>query len=76
MNRADMLERAAIAALQGFCANPSIFAPSFECGWRLVNGTDEQLAYRCWEMARALLDMGGAQVLSTPVADSVVGGEK
>ena len=65
MNRADFKQAAALAALQGFCANPSVFAPNGNTGWGLVNCTNEQLAWECWEMACALLNMEDAKVTAS-----------
>jgi len=61
MNRTELRDQAALSALQGFCANPSVFAPSPMSGWYLVNCTQEQLAYTCWEMADAFLNMLDAE---------------
>lgn len=42
-------------ALQGFCANPSIFASNQQSGWDLVNCTDQQLAQACVRLADAVM---------------------
>lgn len=42
-------------ALQGFCANPSVFAAAPRCGWDLVNCSYDQLAHMCNELADALI---------------------
>ena len=48
----------AASALQGFCANSSIFAPNDRCGWCLVNCTNEALAEYCYALADAMLIAG------------------
>lgn len=48
-------EAFAMAALQGLCANPAVFAQNAACGWKLVNATEEQLAGYCYELADAML---------------------
>jgi hypothetical protein len=45
----------AAMALQGFCANPAVFATNPMSGWNLVNCDEEQLAKYCNKMADALL---------------------
>lgn len=42
-------------AMQGFCANPSVFAPNGMRGWGLVNTTEENLTNYALVMADALL---------------------
>jgi len=42
-------------AMQGFCANPAVFASNPRSGWGLVNCTDDQLADRCVELADAVI---------------------
>ena len=49
------------AALQGFCANTSVFAANGMNGWDLVNCTDEQLAGACGRLADALIAEGEVQ---------------
>jgi hypothetical protein len=55
-------ERLEIAAriMQGFCANPSVFAYNSQCGWGLVNMETPQLALLCLQMADELLAQAGA----------------
>lgn len=48
-----LLEHYAGLALQGFCANPAIFAANERCGWGLVNCTNEQLAAYGRQLAHA-----------------------
>lgn len=45
----------AAKALQGFCANPSIFAADPRCGWDLVNCTHADLVNLCNDLADALV---------------------
>lgn len=45
----------AAKALQGFCANPAVFASNPISGWSLVNATEEQLAEYCAKLADAML---------------------
>lgn len=45
----------AAKALQGFCANPAVFAANPNCGWGLVNMDDETLAARCRGLADAMI---------------------
>lgn len=45
----------AAKALQGFCANPAVFANNGMSGWALVNCTEEQLAQVCQRLADAML---------------------
>ncbi len=45
----------AAKAMQGFCANPSVFAPNGRNGWTLVNCTVVQLSEVCYGMADGLL---------------------
>lgn len=42
-------------ALQGFCANPAVFASNGMSGWDLVNCTEEQLAQVCHRLADSML---------------------
>lgn len=50
-------DRRMVAAmvLQGFCANPAVFAPNPNTGWGLVNSTDTQLAGYAVHVANCLL---------------------
>ena len=41
--------------LQGFCANPTVFAANEMSGWDLVNCTEPQLAEVCLRIADAML---------------------
>lgn len=43
-------------ALQGFCANPSVFAANQMNGWALVNCTNEDLADYAYVLARLMLE--------------------
>jgi hypothetical protein len=45
----------AAKVMQGFCANPAVFAANGMCGWKLVNATNENLAAYCVGMADVLL---------------------
>jgi hypothetical protein len=45
----------AAKAMQGFCANPAVFAPNDMHGWGLVNCNDELLADYCVGLADALV---------------------
>jgi hypothetical protein len=45
----------AAKALQGFCANPAVFASNGMSGWDLVNCTEDQLAEVCNRLADAML---------------------
>lgn len=45
----------AFKALQGFCANPAIFAANGMSGWDLVNCTEEQLCQVAYRLADAML---------------------
>lgn len=42
--------------MQGFCANPAVFAPNSQCGWDLVNMDPHQLASYVDVVASALLE--------------------
>lgn len=53
-NRQDRFQ-AACAALTGFCANPSVYAPNGMRGWGLVNCDIPQLTDFCWQHADDLL---------------------
>lgn len=46
---------AAIRALQGFCANPAVFAPNPMSGWGLVNISEELLSKYAYDLADAML---------------------
>lgn len=48
-------ELIAAMAMQGFCANPAVFAPNPINGWQLVNCSDETLNKICISHADALL---------------------
>lgn len=41
----------AMRLLQGFCANPAIFASNSQHGWGLVNCTDKQLVDYAYRLA-------------------------
>ena len=45
----------AAKALQGFCANPAVFAENGMSGWGLVNCTADRLGEYCAELADAAL---------------------
>lgn len=53
-----MTDRLEIASriFAGFAANPAIFAPNPECGWSLVNSTDEQLVGYAFDLADKLTE--------------------
>ena len=53
--RADRLERAAVAAMQGMCANTAIIGPNPSCGWSYTNCDAQQVAAVAMVQARALL---------------------
>jgi len=55
MGELDMRDYFAAKALQGFCANPAVFAANIVTGWRLVNCTDSQLADYCLDLADELI---------------------
>ncbi len=38
-------------AMQGLCANPSVFASNAQCGWKLVNCDEDQLTMYCFMLA-------------------------
>jgi hypothetical protein len=52
-----MTKREAIAArvLQGFCANPAVFAPNASQGWSLVNCSEQILVKYALQLADTLL---------------------
>ncbi len=45
----------AARTLQGFCANPAVFAANARTGWSLVNCSKLELAAFCYELADAML---------------------
>lgn len=45
----------AAKALQGFCANPAVFAANGMSGWSLVNCTEQQLLDYCGHLADVML---------------------
>ena len=45
----------AAQAMQGFCANPSAFAPNGLNGWALVNTDEARLSDYCYCIADAML---------------------
>lgn len=45
----------AAKALQGFCANPAVFAANNRSGWALVNSDAAGLAEYCGHLADAML---------------------
>lgn len=55
--RKDMiaLDYFAGKALQGFCANPAVFAANGICGWALVNTDEAWLSDYCYEIAEKML---------------------
>ena len=55
--RKDMgvLDYFAGKALQGFCANPAVFAADSMCGWALVNTDEAWLSDYCYEIAEKML---------------------
>ena len=52
------MSRLEIAAkiLSGFAANSAIFAPNNQCGWSLVNCTDEHIAAYALHLADKLIE--------------------
>ncbi len=44
--------------MQGFCANPAVFASNPMSGWALVNGTVEQLVEYADHIAETMLKAG------------------
>ena len=54
--------RAEIASriLAGFCANPAIFATNPQCGWALVNATDDDLCGYAVRLADTFIDAHNA----------------
>lgn len=49
----------AAKVLQGFCANPAVFAANDMSGWDLVNCTEDQLAAVCNRLADAMIKARG-----------------
>ena len=45
----------AAKVLQGFCANPAVFASDKLSGWALVNGTEDTLSNYAYYIAEAML---------------------
>jgi len=45
----------AAKAMQGFCANPSVFARDELSGWALVNATEDKLSGYAYYIADAML---------------------
>lgn len=52
MNRLEIASR----ILAGFAANPAIFAQNGNCGWSLVNCTDEDIAGYALHLADKLIE--------------------
>jgi hypothetical protein len=54
-------ERLEIATriMQGFCANPCVFAYNSQFGWGLVNMTYAELSNECLRLADELLAQSG-----------------
>ena len=59
--RPSKREKLASAILQGFCANPAVFASNQVCGWSLVNCTDKDLIGYCYHLADAAIDAASAE---------------
>jgi hypothetical protein len=51
----SMRDYFAAKAMQGFCANPAVFAENSRTGWGLVNGDEEALAKYCYFFADAMI---------------------
>jgi len=49
----------AAKAMQGFCANPAVFAHNDRSGWGLVNCTESQLVDICYGMAGLMIEQRG-----------------
>jgi len=47
--------------MQGFCANPAIFAPNASCGWSLVNVTDNDLIAYAGHLAEKMIEESTAK---------------
>lgn len=47
----------AAKAIQGFCANPAVFAHNGMCGWALVNCSEDTLAVYAYMIADAVIKM-------------------
>ena len=45
----------AAGVLQGFAANPAIFAQNAQYGWSLVNATDDDIAGYAYKLADSML---------------------
>jgi hypothetical protein len=54
-NGMTLRDYGAFKALQGFCANPAVFAANGISGWGLVNCTEEQLSNYAYFLADAML---------------------
>jgi len=48
-------------ALQGFCANPAVFASNSTSGWDLVNCNEEQLINRALLLADLMIAQSAAK---------------
>lgn len=46
----------AAKALQGFCANPSVFASNSMCGWGLVNCKEKDLCEIAYGIADSMIE--------------------
>jgi hypothetical protein len=52
----SLRDYAALQALQGFCANPAVFAANPACGWGLVNCSERDLTAYCYKLADAAIN--------------------
>lgn len=53
----SLRDELALAALNGFCSNPAVFAHNYQCGWGLVNSTPEILVRYCYELADEAMEI-------------------
>lgn len=56
----------AAKVLQGFCANPAVFASNPQSGWALVNSDINGLAEYCYVIADAMLPVDEADRIAPP----------
>lgn len=60
MSAIEKRNQYAAQILAGFAANPAIFAHNSQCGWSLVNCTDDAIAAYAVRLANALLGASDA----------------
>ena len=60
MSAIEKRNQYAAQILAGFAANPAIFAHNSQCGWSLVNCTDDEIAAYAVRLANALLGASDA----------------